>query len=30
MLDEFWKFDQSMIHEKYRKMVEEEEKARQP
>ena len=30
MLDEFWKFDQSMIHEKYRTMVEEEEKARQP
>jgi len=30
MLEEFWKFDQSMIHEKYRKMVEEEEKARQP
>ncbi len=30
MLDEFWKFDQSMIHEKYRKMVQEEEKAQQP
>ena len=30
ILEEFWKFDQSMIHEKYRKMVEEEEKARQP
>jgi hemerythrin-like domain-containing protein len=30
MLDEFWKFDQSMIHEKYRKMIEEEEKVRQP
>ena len=29
MLEEFWKFDQSMIHEKYRKMVEEEEKAQQ-
>ena len=30
MLEEFWKFDQSMIHEKYRKMVKEEEMARQP
>jgi hemerythrin-like domain-containing protein len=30
MLEEFWKFDQSMIHEKYRKMIEEEEKVRQP
>lgn len=30
MLDEFRKFDQSMIHEKYRKMVEEEEKTQQP
>ena len=30
MLDEFRKFDQSMIHEKYKKMVEEEEKTQQP
>jgi len=29
MLEEFWKFDQSMIHEKYRKMVKEEEMAQQ-
>jgi hemerythrin-like domain-containing protein len=29
MLDEFWVFDRGMIHEKYRKVVEEEEKAKQ-
>jgi hemerythrin-like domain-containing protein len=29
MLDEFWVFDRGMIHEKYRKVVEEEEKATQ-
>jgi len=28
MLEEFWVFDRGMIHEKYRKMVEEEEKAK--
>jgi hypothetical protein len=29
MLDEFWAFDRGMIHEQYRKVVEEEEKATQ-
>jgi hypothetical protein len=27
LLEEFWVFDRGMIHEKYRNMVEEEEKA---